>query len=300
MGVALDLASYSGSGSIGGSGYHADLDLDFDGVTDATDTGIIGGRSGAMSTALPGGWIGDPSSDLGPDNSVGYAGYVFNPEREDYSVRFRVYSPELGRWRQRDPIGYADGASLINYVSNRTLTHRDPYGLQPGLGDNSEVPRPKGMRDSCEVGRQKCRSGCLADAVNMGPEEKKNCLIRCDSNFDACTERSIFSFAFPSICCNDSGSPIWIKESHDGGEWRSLPSGKCAPCDGVGSPAAGTCGCAPGQVYKVRNGCNLNISASGCSTTCSTIKNKNDQKKNGGCRKGTEFGAPCPSADPEI
>lgn len=90
-------------GSVGDTAYHADWDLDFSGTVDSGDFDILNGQ-GARTTALPAGWISDPSSDLGPDNSIGYAGYVHNPEREDYSVRFRVYAPELGRWRQRDPI----------------------------------------------------------------------------------------------------------------------------------------------------------------------------------------------------
>lgn len=146
-----DVVLYTGFPAIGDGGYHADLDLNFDGVTDATDTGIIGGRSGAMSTALPAGWISDPSSDSGPDNSIGYAGYVFNHEREDYTVRFRVYSPELGRWRTRDPAGYTDGMALFEYVQSQPINYVDMLGLQsnaPSCNRNIEGARMTGAVSS--------------------------------------------------------------------------------------------------------------------------------------------------------
>jgi RHS repeat-associated protein len=37
------------------------------------------------------------------DNVIGYAGYVFNRELRTYTVRYRMYDPELGRWLTRDP-----------------------------------------------------------------------------------------------------------------------------------------------------------------------------------------------------
>lgn len=128
---SFDLASYSGSGSIGGSGYHADWDLNFDGVVDTLDFGILTAQ-GTRTAALRSGWVSDPrASSTGPDNSVGYCGYVFNPEREDYTVRFRVYAPRLGRWRTRDPIGYAGGATLQLYAHNSPADYSDPTGLWP-------------------------------------------------------------------------------------------------------------------------------------------------------------------------
>jgi RHS repeat-associated protein len=64
-----------------------------------------------------------------------YAGYERDPGLETqhadstlndvYHVRHRVYSTDLGRWTRRDPIGYVDGASLLQYRS----TLLDPMGL---------------------------------------------------------------------------------------------------------------------------------------------------------------------------
>lgn len=41
-----------------------------------------------------------------------------------------MYHPTLGRWVQRDPIGYVDGMGLYEYVRTSPVTARDPDGLQ--------------------------------------------------------------------------------------------------------------------------------------------------------------------------
>ncbi|MBX3406396.1 MAG: RHS repeat-associated core domain-containing protein [Phycisphaeraceae bacterium] len=64
-----------------------------------------------------------------PDNMIGYCGYVFNPETDDYTVRFRHYDPEIGRWLQRDPAKYIDGMNLGQYVRGRAPNAVDPSGL---------------------------------------------------------------------------------------------------------------------------------------------------------------------------
>ena len=78
-------------------------------------------------------------------NDIIYCGYPDNkrvstdigtglndPETELYHVRNRTYSPVLGRWLQRDPIGYVDGASLYEYVGGRAEADTDPDGKAPG------------------------------------------------------------------------------------------------------------------------------------------------------------------------
>ncbi|MBX3404175.1 MAG: RHS repeat-associated core domain-containing protein [Phycisphaeraceae bacterium] len=67
-----------------------------------------------------------------PDNMIGYCGYVFNPETDDYTVRFRHYDPEIGRWLQRDPAGYVDGMNRTNYAKLAPTRWADPSGLFPG------------------------------------------------------------------------------------------------------------------------------------------------------------------------
>ena len=70
-----------------------------------------------------------PGTSAGPDNQIGYCGYVFNPETDDYTVRFRHYDPEIGRWLERDPLPYVDGSSLYLYASAWPTYAADATGL---------------------------------------------------------------------------------------------------------------------------------------------------------------------------
>lgn len=50
-----------------------------------------------------------------------------------------VYSPELGRFRTRDPAGYAGGANLYEYVGSQPMRWLDPMGLHPQLPFNPDA-----------------------------------------------------------------------------------------------------------------------------------------------------------------
>ncbi len=61
-------------------------------------------------------------------NEIIYCGYRFDPETQLYYVRNRTYSPVLGRWIQRDPIGYDGGINLYGYVGDHPVAATDPTG----------------------------------------------------------------------------------------------------------------------------------------------------------------------------
>lgn len=46
-----------------------------------------------------------------------------------YHFVYRTYSPKLGRWLQRDPLGYVDGVSLYSYAKSQVSQLVDPLGL---------------------------------------------------------------------------------------------------------------------------------------------------------------------------
>ena len=56
-----------------------------------------------------------------------------DPETELYYVRNRMCNPVLGRWAQRDPIGYSGGINLYEYVNGRAVVELDPEGLLWGV-----------------------------------------------------------------------------------------------------------------------------------------------------------------------
>jgi RHS repeat-associated protein len=123
------------------------------------------------STLWNAAWSATQSSTL-YNNEVLYAGYRLDPESGLYQVRHRNYHPTLGRWVQRDPIGYQDGMNLYEYVKSGPFTYTDPYGLNcccliivlqydPDKG-TSKIASNKQLMDS-------------AEALKGDGEYKKNC-----------------------------------------------------------------------------------------------------------------------------
>ena len=70
----------------------------------------------------------DVQSNYGANSSI-YCGYHFDPETENYYVRNRYYSPALGRWLTRDPIGVSGGINLYGYVGGLAPVVVDATGL---------------------------------------------------------------------------------------------------------------------------------------------------------------------------
>jgi RHS repeat-associated protein len=64
-------------------------------------------------------------------NDIIYCGYRYDAETDNYYVRNRYYSPILGRWLTRDPIGYQGGANLYGYVGGTAPAVADPQGTGP-------------------------------------------------------------------------------------------------------------------------------------------------------------------------
>ena len=86
------------------------------------------------------------SDRSGPDNPFGYASYLHRPETGHYLARNRHYDPVSGRWTSRDPIGYADGFNLYEYVASGPARHTDPSGLQ--INDRSATDI---LQDNCNT-----------------------------------------------------------------------------------------------------------------------------------------------------
>jgi len=119
-------------GSIDDPEYRSGADFDRDGVVGGADLGAVL----TYLTKRPDGVL---SADA-VNNEIGYAGYQFAPEAGAlgaYLARNRWLDPELGRWRQRDPLGYVDGMGLYEYVGAAPLTFGDSHGqwrFVPGMG----------------------------------------------------------------------------------------------------------------------------------------------------------------------
>ncbi|MCC5828793.1 MAG: RHS repeat-associated core domain-containing protein [Phycisphaeraceae bacterium] len=81
-------------------------------------------------------------------NEILFTGYRYNPETGYYQVRHREFNPLMGRWMQRDPLGYVDGGNL--YAGYFVMWGGvDPMGLFKG--DPSVIFR---HRVAAEASRQ--------------------------------------------------------------------------------------------------------------------------------------------------
>ena len=69
-----------------------------------------------------------------PGNPYMFTSRRYDAETELYHYRARTYSPELGRFLQTDPIGYADSMNLYGYVGNNPVTFIDSMGLKIQFG----------------------------------------------------------------------------------------------------------------------------------------------------------------------
>jgi RHS repeat-associated protein len=70
-----------------------------------------------------------PSSLVG--NEILFTGRNLDQESGKYYYRARHYNPELGRFNQNDPLGYASGdLNLYTYVLNMPTRYNDPFGAE--------------------------------------------------------------------------------------------------------------------------------------------------------------------------
>ena len=103
-------------------------------IAEAYDCEAYGNTLIFTAPDTSGNWWGDAAvqSDYGA-NEIIYCGYRFDPETQNYYVRNRTYNSALGRWVQRDPIGYSGGINLYIYVVGRPVIWLDSSGLQGSI-----------------------------------------------------------------------------------------------------------------------------------------------------------------------
>jgi len=89
---------------------------------------VYAGGAGESGCLLSGSTVGNPHM---------HQGLRLDDESGLYENRFRMYHARLGRFVQRDPLGYVDGLNLFEYARSTALARLDP------LGGTSLAPPPR-------------------------------------------------------------------------------------------------------------------------------------------------------------
>ncbi len=123
-------------------------------VVEAYDTDAYGQTIIFTAPGTDGVWFTDDDvqSNYGT-NDIIFCGYRYDPETRLYYVRNRMYVMDtggisVGRWLQRDPIGYAGGVNLYEYVGANPLRRADATGMgsvQSDMDKLLEILRDKGF-----------------------------------------------------------------------------------------------------------------------------------------------------------
>ena len=94
---------------------------------------VVNVANGSVAQALDYDEFGRVLSDTSPGfQPFGFAGGLYDPDTDLIRFGARDYSPQLGRWLQRDPINFAGGdLAMFNYVNNDPINQSDPTGCGP-------------------------------------------------------------------------------------------------------------------------------------------------------------------------
>jgi RHS repeat-associated protein len=104
---------------------------------------------------------------LADANLYRFASQEVHPQSGLYAYTFRFYDPNLGRWINRDPIGFLGGRNPFVFAGNNPINNADPYGLDFHLTGASGVltPGPLGYLSGDTALEQ-----MAAEGYNLVPE----------------------------------------------------------------------------------------------------------------------------------
>jgi len=138
----------------------------------------------------------DGLSDVG--NAYAFTGRRLDLESDLMQYRHRYYSPLLGRFIRRDPLGYWDGPTFYEYVRSAPTYWSDSLGLSIYTPDEVDTivdisgaiveNAPGGLKDMYELGKGLSR---LPKSLEDSPEGKEAAEHNANAALDFVTSKSL-------------------------------------------------------------------------------------------------------------
>ena len=117
-----------------------------------------------------------------------------------YHFPFRSYSPRLGRWLQRDPLGYVDGVNLYQYVASMPTRLVDLWGLDP----HGEDGENSGGGATITVTGPATVITLGGTVINVGPGQRVNVL-----SGSTVKDNGPYNGGFPAPASQPTKPPIY-------------------------------------------------------------------------------------------
>ena len=155
-----------------------------------------------------------------------YAGYYFHAPSGLNLCTYRAYSPTLGRWINRDPIGEGDSLNLYVDVDNDPINNTDELGLAKSggsRGGNRGGRAPRGPQGEspfcrsikcCEQARDTCADRCgiywmminimrlKTEQAGLSPSVLNSCRFCCTQRKEDCIRAVVKKDKFPKARFN--------------------------------------------------------------------------------------------------